>query len=280
MPPFYCTAAIVKHLFSLIAHHGYLLIFLVVFAESIGLPLPAALALAGAGAAVAAHSLSGPIVLVLAFTALLSGDVVLFFLGRSMGWSLLGVLCRVSINPENCILRSAESFYKRGKVTLLFSKFIPGVNTMSAPLAGSMKMRFTQFLQLDSVGALFYILAYGAGGFLFRDFLARITRGFQAAGHVFGEVLLFSAGIYIAYRIWLYRKNKVYAVVPRVQVEDLARKLASEAPDQVLLVDVRSHGYYDSGAERIKGSVRLEPNNLTEELKNWSMDKDIYLYCT
>jgi membrane protein DedA with SNARE-associated domain len=280
MPPICYSAATVNNLFSLIAHHGYLLIFLVVLAESIGLPLPAALALAAVGASVASHSISGGVVLVLAMIALLIGDTLLFFLGRSMGWALLGVLCRVSINPESCILRSAESFYKRGKVTLLFAKFIPGVNTMSAPLAGSMKMRFVQFLELDSVGALLYILAYGGLGFLFRDFLARITHGFQAAGRVFGEVLFLAAVVYIAYRVWLYQKNKMYAVVPRVQVEELARKLASETPSKVLLVDVRSHGYYDSGAERIKGSVRLEPNNLNEELKHWTTDKDIYMYCT
>lgn len=267
-------------LFALIAHHGYLLIFLVVLAESIGLPMPAALALVAAGAAAASRVLSAPLVVVLALIGMLIGDTFLFVLGGYMGWALLGALCRVSINPESCILSSAESFYKRGKVTLLFAKFIPGVNTMAAPLAGSMKMRFRQFLRLDSAGALFYIVAYAGLGFLFRDFLARITRGFQAAQHVFGEVLLVAAIVYIAYRVWLYRKNKIYGVVPRVQVEALARELASEGDGKVLFVDVRSHGYYDPGAERIKGSVRLEPNNLVEELKNLPKDKDIYLYCT
>ena len=270
----------VNSFFSLIAHHGYLLVFLVVLAESIGLPMPAALALVAAGAAVAAHGLSAPFVLILALVAMLMGDTLLFVLGSYMGWALLGTLCRISINPESCILRSAESFYKRGKVTLLFAKFIPGVNTMAAPLAGSMKMRFPQFFRLDSVGALLYILAYGGVGFLFRDFLASITRGFQAAGHVFGEVLLIAAIVYIAYRVWLYRKTKIYGVVPRVQVQALARELASEGDGRVLFVDVRSHGYYDPGAERIKGSVRLEPNNLVEELKDLPKDKDIYLYCT
>ena len=60
------------------------------------------------------------------------------------------------MNPETCILRSAESFYKRGKLTLVIAKFIPGINTMAAPLAGSMKMRFGQFLRLDLAGALLY----------------------------------------------------------------------------------------------------------------------------
>jgi len=78
----------------------------------------------------------------------------------------------------------------------------------------------------------------------------------------------------------VYRRNLVYRVVPRVQVEELARKLASEDKDKIVLVDVRSHGYYDAGAARIKGSIRLEPNNLEDELKTLSKDRDIYVYCT
>ncbi|HXY02488.1 MAG TPA: VTT domain-containing protein [Terriglobales bacterium] len=266
-------------IYSLIAHHGYLLIFSIVLAESIGLPMPAALALVGAGAAVASGILRAPVVLCLAFSGLLIGDLSLFFLGRYTGWALLGALCRLSINPETCILRSAESFYKRGKITVMIAKFIPGLNTMSPPLAGSMKMRFGQFFRLDSVGALSYVLAYGALGFIFRDFLAKITQSFQTAGHILSETLITAAVIYLAYRIWLYGKYKLSDVAPRIQVQELARRLQSE-DSKILLVDVRSHGYYDAGAERIRGSVRLEPNNLVEELKTWSTDKDIYLYCT
>ena len=267
-------------LVSLIAHHGYVLIGLVVLAEAIGLPVPAAIALVAGGAAVASKTLSAPALLILALSAMLVGDTLLFVLGRSMGWALLAVLCRLSLNPESCILRSAESFYKRGKITLLFAKFIPGVNTMAPPLAGSMKMRPQQFLQLDFAGAALYILAYTSLGFVFRDFLAVITQGLQTASHTFAEVLFTAAVVYIGYRVWLYRKNRVYRVVPRVQVEELAEKLASEDGDRVLLVDVRSHGYYDPDAARIRGSIRIEPNNLSEELKNLPKDKDIYLYCT
>jgi rhodanese-related sulfurtransferase len=73
----------------------------------------------------------------------------------------------------------------------------------------------------------------------------------------------------------------MYKLVPKVQVQELAKKLSAEGgADKVLLVDVRSHGYYDQNAERIKGSIRLEPNNLEDELKNLPRGKDIYLYCT
>ena len=145
-----------------ISHHGYLLLFLIVFAESCGLPAPAALALVAAGSAAATHALSPAFVFVIAISAMLVGDVFLFLLGRYTGWAFLGFICSISLNPETCILRSAESFYKHGRLTLLFIKFIPGVNTMAAPLAGSMKMKLPQFLQFDLAGA--YLLHPGVRG--------------------------------------------------------------------------------------------------------------------
>ena len=85
---------------------------------------------------------------------------------------------------------------------------------------------------------------------------------------------------FIAYRVYLFSRHRLYQVVPRVQVGELARKLESEGVTKILIVDVRSHGYYDAGADRIRGSIRIEPNNLPEELKALPKDKDIYVYCT
>lgn len=265
---------------SIMARHGYALTFAVLLAEAIGFPLPAAIALVAAGAGVASHTLWGPSVLLAAMIALLTGDIAQFWLGRYTGWALLGFLCRLSMNPETCMLRSAESFYKRGKATLLIAKFIPGINTMAAPLAGSMKMRFWQFLRLDFAGALLYSVTYLLIGFLSRDFLAKTLHSFQAAGRVMEVILTLALLVYVLYRVAQALKYREYNVVPRVQAYELAARLAHGDADQVQIVDVRSHGYYDSGAERISGSIRIEPNNLDEELKNLSPTKDIYLYCT
>jgi len=232
------------------------------------------------GAAAAAHGLNAPAAIALAILAMIVGDSLLFLAGKYAGWALLGFLCRISINPESCILRSAESFYKRGKVTLLFSKFIPGLNTMAPPLAGSMKMPFLQFVRFDYIGAVLYVVAYFTLGYLSRDFLRAITRGFNSASHAVELVVLIAAIIYIGYRLWLIRKNAQYRVVPRIQVQELANRLLDQEDKKPLIVDVRSHGYYDADAERIKGSIRLEPNNLSEELKNFPKDRDVYLYCT
>ena len=265
-------------LLALIVHHGYIVIFLIVLAEALGIPVPAALALVTGGAAVASGALRAPAAALVAVTAMLVGDSLLYVLGSRMGWRLLGLLCRVSVDPETCILRSAESFYKRGRATLLIAKFIPGVNSMAPPLAGSMKMPFIQFLGLDFLGATAYALAYGGLGFIFRDFVATIARGFRAAGHAVEIVVIIAAIAFTAYRVSLYWKHRVYRIVPRIQVAELAEKLQTRYSEMALLVDVRSHGYYEPGADRIRGSIRLEPNNLSEEVKKLPRDKDIYLY--
>jgi membrane protein DedA with SNARE-associated domain len=268
-----------NNLLGTVSEHGYAFLFLIVLAEACGFPVPAALALIAGGAAAAAHILSLPTAFAVAVCAMMIGDLLLFFLGRYTGWAMLAVLCRLSLNPETCILHSAESFYKYGRVTLLFAKFLPGVNTMAPPLAGSMKMRAPQFLQLDFLGASFYTWTYMGVGYVFRDLVVRITRGLQSASHAAAEVVLGAILLFVIYRIVQYRRFKTGDVVPRIGVTELARRLL-DGKDDVVIVDVRSHGYYDSGASRIAGSIRLEPNRLSEELKSLPRDKDIFVYCT
>ena len=91
-----------------------------------------------------------------------------------------------------------------------------------------MKMRPWQFLRFDAAGAALYAGAYIALGFVFREFLALITRSFIAASHLVEGVVLVAIAAYIIYRVWLYKKNAMYRVVPRMQVQELAQRLASD----------------------------------------------------
>src|SRR5215471_4121752 len=264
----------------LISRHGYLFLAVVCLAEAIGLPLPASLAILTAGAVAASGKLHFFPVFAVGGAAMLAGDILLYVIGRTTGWALLGFLCKLSASPESCIMRSAEYFYRRGRQTLLFAKFIPGINTMSPPLAGSMNMAPQQFLAFDAMGAALYVGAYAAAGFLFSDALRALTRGLRSAGFAVEIVFAIGLAVYIAYRVLLYRKYRLLDAAPRVRVEELARRLASGGKSDILIADVRSHGYYDASSERIAGSIRIEPNNLEEEIKALSREREIYLYCT
>ena len=95
--------------------HGYPILFAIVMLETFGFPLPAAVALFVAGAASANGSFNILGILACGLTAMLLGDSLMYVLGRNTGWFLLGLLCRLSLNPESCILRSADAFFKRGR---------------------------------------------------------------------------------------------------------------------------------------------------------------------
>jgi len=137
-----------------------------------------------------------------------------------------------------------------------------------------------QFLQYDILGAAFYVGAYEIAGYLFSDALRAITRGLRSAGFAAEVVFGVGLGAYIVYRVWVYYKYRLLDVAPRVPADELAKRLASDEAKRMLIVDVRSHGYYDADSERIAGSIRIEPNNLIEEVRNLPKDREIFLYCT
>lgn len=258
-----------------LAQHGYALLAAIVFLEAIGIPVPAALALLIAGGAAAQGMLQTQYVLIIALSAMLGGDTLMFLLGRYTGWWLLGILCRISLNPEACILRSADSFYRRGRKLLVIAKFIPGINTMAPPLAGSMNMRFFTFLRLDLAGAVLYLGSYFIVGYIFSGALDVVTRGYDSAGRAVGWVVVALVVGYLLFRAVLWARGHASSVVPLAGPLAAARQMAAGAA----VYDVRSHGYFDPKATRIQGSRRLDPNALRQS-KDLPASGTVFVYCT
>jgi rhodanese-related sulfurtransferase len=132
-----------------------------------------------------------------------------------------------------------------------------------------------QFLGLDLLAAILYGGVWLGTGFVFSDFLAAITRGYAFLGDVVTWVAGAGAIAWIAYRIYLWRGARMQRPVRFITPLQLAA-----APLDVMILDVRSHGYYDKDTQRIKGSQRLEPNALSELAANLPKDKEMVLYCT
>lgn len=189
------------------------------------------------------------------------------------------------MNPEGCIFSSSAYFYRRGSKTLLFAKWIPGLSSMAAPLAGSLNMRFLRFLRLDIAGVALYVGAWLMTGYLFSAFLEQITRWVQGLGHVFLFLgLLLIVGYAISIMVFAIRARK-YNRIQRISAQDLRVRVEALTPDSlVIIADVRSHNYYDPGMQRIKNSIRVEPARLREELEAlrefMAPECEIYLYCT
>jgi membrane protein DedA with SNARE-associated domain/rhodanese-related sulfurtransferase len=270
---------------GVVEHHGYAVTAVMLFVAACGLPLPLSVVLVTAGAAAHGGSLNLGLVILCAGTAGLAGDTVMYFGGRFTGWWLLAGICRFSMNPENCIFGSANSFYKRGPKTLMFAKFVPGLATVAAPLAGSLNMRLMRFWRLDSVGVFGYVTVWTMVGYLFSPFIRDIMGWIQRAGHVTAETAL---GVVLLYGVWLtvnWVRDKRYDAIERVAAMDLWERMKAATHEKlVVIADVRSHGYYDPGMQRIKNSIRVEPSRLKEELvalrEFMQPECEIYLYCS
>jgi len=257
--------------------HGYRVLFVLVILETFGVPVPAAVALFVAGAAAAHGVLSIPGALACGVTAMLLGDSLMYVLGRHTGWWLLGILCRLSFNPESCILRSADAFFKRGRTLLMFAKFVPGINTLAPPMAGSMQMRFAVFARYDLVGTVIYNSAYLFAGVLFSGALRVITKGYQTFNRALSWILIVAVVVYAGVQFWFWLRSKPLRYVPTIEVDEAAADLAA---GRAIVYDVRSHGYYDARTMRIPGSQRLDPNAFHQWHEHVPGGIHIYLYCT
>jgi rhodanese-related sulfurtransferase len=80
----------------------------------------------------------------------------------------------------------------------------------------------------------------------------------------------------VCFQVALWMKARRLLAVPSAIPSEAARAMA----DGAWICDVRSHGYFDAKATRIKGSRRLDPNALNQRETEFPPDQDVYLYCT
>jgi membrane protein DedA with SNARE-associated domain len=172
----------VDELLPILIFKGHLLFFLWILANRLGVPLPATPALLAAGALVGLGEWQIAPILALAVAATLLSDTVWFLLGRYFGRRVLQILCRVTLEPD-ALIRRAEGFFTRhGARSLLFSKFVPGMNRPVLPLIGTARIGLFKFLTFDFFGALFWTTAYAGIGYLFSDALEEAIRAAAQLG--------------------------------------------------------------------------------------------------
>ncbi len=85
------------HLIEILIRHGYLVLFVGVSGEQLGLPLPAGILLLGAGAVAGGGQLNFTIAFLMAAIGCLLSDYFWYMIGRYRGRSLLSSLCRITL---------------------------------------------------------------------------------------------------------------------------------------------------------------------------------------
>lgn len=258
--------------------HGYLLLLSAVAAEQLGLPVPAAPLLLAMGGLAAYGYFNLVTALVLSSLAALAADLVWFELGRRRGESILGVLCRISLEPDSCVRLTHHAFDRYGPASLLFCKFVPGLSTVAPPMAGSSGMSLIRFVLLDFVGASLWAGSFLATGWLFRreteralEILSRLGTWFFVA--LAAPPLLWLAWKYGQRRAWFSRVK-----VQRVAPDELQTMMAWGEPPVV--VDLRPERTVRRSGLKVAGAYVLEVEELNIHLRKLPAGSHLVFYCS
>ncbi len=264
---------------AFLARHGYLVLFGVILGEQLGLPLVGAPVLLAAGALAGAGRFSLPAAVVLAMLACLVGDLVWYRLGRRHGASILTLLCRISLEPDSCVRRTEDVFARWGARVLLVAKFVPGLNTVAAPLAGVARMPLGRFVRHDAGGALLWAGAYAGLGYAFSPQLGVLAAALAGLGR--GAVWVVAAAV-AAYVAWKYVQRRRFLRslrVTRITPAELRARLEGDG-EPVLVLDLRGDVHVAEDGMRIPGALRVRPEELERRHHEIARDREIVLYCT
>ena len=265
----------VVHTLEFVERHGYALLFLWVLAEQSAFPVPSAPLLLAAGALIHAGRLQIVPALGSCMLATLVADTVWFVLGRLRGRQVLGLVCRLSLEPDSCVRRTENAFHKYGMNSLLISKFIPGLNAVAAPMAGQSNS-YVRFALYDTAGALIWSGSYLAVGYAFSQQLERVI---DFASNMGSSLLLLIAALAAAWIAWKYLLRRRFLrqlAVARITPMELRQRIS--AGQDLFIVDLRSG--HDSEPTLIPGAVRIPPEELTARGRDIPRNQEIILFCS
>lgn len=258
--------------------HGYVVLFVSVLAQQLGVPLPSTPFIVAAGALARSGQLSFTAVLIIAWGAAMVADLVWFEIGRRRGARVLQFLCRISLEPDYCVRRTENSFARHGAKTLVVGKLVPGVSVLATPMAGVYGLSRSRFMLFDGIGILAWIGTFELLGYVFSDQLEDVV----AYASRFGGLLflLFVTGL-AAYVAWKYaqRRRFLHSLrVARITAEQLKAELDSGA--DLVIVDLR-HAMEDEAEPRmLPGALRLPAEKLEERGDELPRGKTLVLYCS
>ena len=152
---------------SLIESYGYLAVFVLVGAESLGVPLPGETALITAAIyAGHTHRLNPWLIFLVASAAAIIGDNIGYWIGDKGGYPLArryGAKVRLD---ERKLKIARYLFDRHGAEVVFFGRFVSVLRTYAAFLAGASKMRWRRFLPANAAGGIVWAAGYTVAAYL------------------------------------------------------------------------------------------------------------------
>lgn len=250
-----------------------------VFAEQVGLPLPATPVLLAAGAL----ARNGPFhlggMLAVAVCGCLLADMFWFRVGQHGGGTVLKFICRISLEPDSCVRRTRNVIAKYGPKYLLVVKFIPGVNQVAAPLAGSGGVSLPTFLLFDLLGSILWCGTFLGLGYLFRAEVYQIALLLGPYRWLLIlSLLVVIPLVYIIFKYWQRRKSIQRMSTERITAEELRKRI--HAGEAVTVVDLRHSLDFLADPRILPHAIRILPEEFEQKHQEIPKDRELVLYCT
>jgi membrane protein DedA with SNARE-associated domain len=188
---------------GLLHDYGLFLLFALVAAESIGVPLPGETALIAAAVLAGRHQLNIGAVIAVAAAAAIIGDNIGYWIGRSGGRKLVeSAPVLRSYAPK--LLPPAEKFFERhGAKTVFIGRFVSLLRVTAAWLAGISHMPWWRFLAWNAAGGIVWAVAVGVVAYYFGRAAADAIAHYGAIGGVVVVALLVLA--LVGLHVWRRR---------------------------------------------------------------------------
>lgn len=264
---------------DLFSQYGLLAVALAVLLEQLGAPVPSTPVLLLAGVESATRDGFALQSFAVATLAALVANGLWFWAGQRLGRRVLATLCRISISPDSCVRQNEASFARRGVLTLVIAKFVPGLSILAPPLAGALGMPVSRFIAWNLLGsALWAGVAIGVG----RLFHEQIDELLHALSHLGGVALALAGvalGLYLVWRLW--RRARVRRELERFERLGPAEALAlAQQRSDIVFVDVRACSPTMPLASRIPGARHLDMGALGDAaLADWPAAAVFITYC-
>lgn len=260
-----------------LVHHGYVVLLCWVFVEQMGVPVPTSPLLLATGALAGTGRLNFLAAIFLCVFAAVCADSIWYWLGRTKGIKILQLLCKISLEPDSCVRRTEGVFSKQGARSLLVAKFIPGLGTVTPPLAGIFQMRPRRFLLFDAGGATLWAATFLGAGFVFSGEIERVAEYALRLGRGLGVLIVGSLALYIVYKFVARQRFLRELRIARITVDELKKKI--DSGENLVIVDLRHSVDFEANPEAIPGAVHLDAKRL-EDGEQLPRDRDVILYCT
>jgi membrane protein DedA with SNARE-associated domain len=177
---------------------GYPLLFLVVMAESGGLPVPGETGLITAGILASSGKLKIELVIVIAATAAIVGDNIGYLIGRKGGRWVLERPGAFARQRREVLLVGEPFFTRHGPKAVFFGRFVLGLRVWASWLAGATRMPWRSFALWNALGGICWATAIG----LIAYFLGRSANNAIKAFGLYGLVAAALAliGLFVMHR--------------------------------------------------------------------------------